>query len=173
MADSHCRSVRYGYLFVFVTLIKIFGSRVLSGIMSFDLVVVIMVGSVSARIILGRSPTLATGIIGLVTLLLLESIFGRIREWRPLRSILMSPGTVVFAHGEFIEHFMKRVWLSKADVIAGLRAKGISDLSEVQCVILECNGSLSAIVKGQTLDRRMFEAVEGKEYVFGGVTDVD
>lgn len=64
----------------FMVLVKIFGSRVLSSMTASDAVVVIMFGAVGGRVILGHPPTLAAGLIGLLTLMLLEAAFGTLRR---------------------------------------------------------------------------------------------
>ena len=61
-----------------VLLLRVFGARLLSGLSTFDTVVAIMIGSMGARVIFGHPPTLAAGLIGILTLVLLEVVFGAV-----------------------------------------------------------------------------------------------
>src|SRR5699024_1004742 len=65
---------------VFLLLVGIFGARVLSGLTGFDRGVGVMLGAVAGRVVIGHPPTLAAGVIGLVTLLCCEAAFGLIRN---------------------------------------------------------------------------------------------
>ena len=69
-----------GIYLAFLLLVRVFGVRVLSGWTGFDAVVLIMLGSVAGRVIIGHPPTLAAGAIGLLTLLLLEAAFGAVQQ---------------------------------------------------------------------------------------------
>ena len=50
-----------GIYLTFLLLVRVFGVRVLSGWTGFDAVVLIMLGSVAGRVIIGHPPTLAAG----------------------------------------------------------------------------------------------------------------
>src|SRR5690625_4372414 len=76
--------------FVFLLLMKIFGSRVLASMSASDAVVIIMFGAVAGRVILGHPPTLATGIIGLATLIAMQALFGIFRTNTGIDHILAS-----------------------------------------------------------------------------------
>ena len=56
----------------FLLLVRAFGVRVLAKMSSFDTVVIVMYGAVAGRVIIGHPPTLAAGIIGLLTLMGIE-----------------------------------------------------------------------------------------------------
>src|SRR5699024_4492130 len=104
---------------VLLLLLRLFGARVLSGLTGFDIVVSITLGAVAGRVILGHPPTLTAGIIGLVTLLCCEAIFGLVRiNVRIHRSFNNQP-TLVFINGQTtqallriaqaITHLIKRI----------------------------------------------------------------
>src|SRR5699024_4124991 len=87
-----------GIYLVFLLLVRIFGARVLSGLTGFDIVVGVMLGSVAGRVIIGHPPTLAAGVIGLVTLICCEAVFGLLRNNFWLNRVLNARPTVVLAH---------------------------------------------------------------------------
>src|SRR5699024_340310 len=82
---------------VFLFLVGIFGSPVLSGLTGLDIVVGVMLGSVAGRVIIGHPPTVTAGIIGLITLLCCEAIVGVFRNNIRLHRAINARPTVVFA----------------------------------------------------------------------------
>src|SRR5699024_1766830 len=69
-----------GIYLAFLVLVRVFGARVLTGMGTFDVVVVITIGAVADRVILGHPPTLAAGVIGLLCLFAMEAAFGEARR---------------------------------------------------------------------------------------------
>ena len=66
-----------GIYLAFLLMVRVLGQRVLSRLSTFDAVVVVMLGAVAGRAVLGDTPTLAAGVLGLGTLFALEAGFGR------------------------------------------------------------------------------------------------
>lgn len=155
-----------GIYLAFLLFVRIFGVRVLSGWNGFDAVIIIMFGAVAGRVIIGHPPTLASGIVGLGTLMLLEAIFGAAQSFIGLKHI-GGTARVLIAHGEFVSHNMRRAHLKKTEIYTALRKAGISKLSQVQCVVLEASGGLSIIRTGVDLDPELLGEVIGAELVLG------
>ncbi|WP_396277848.1 hypothetical protein [Glutamicibacter creatinolyticus] len=63
------------YVLVLVA-IRVLGQRTMANLSSFDLAAVVAFGAVIGRAILGYTPTLAAGALGLVTLLVLQALTG-------------------------------------------------------------------------------------------------
>lgn len=147
----------------FMILVKIFGSRVLSSMTASDAVVVIMFGAVGGRVILGHPPTLAAGLIGLLTLMLLEAAFGTLRRYTGWGRRLDRTPVLVVAEGQMIPANMRRSHVSRTDVYSAVRRAGMGRLDGVQAMILEPTGTLSIIRTGQTLDKELLRNVRGTE----------
>ena len=145
-----------GIYLTFLVLVRIFGVRVLSGWNGFDAVIIIMFGAVAGRVIIGHPPTLASGMVGLGTLMLLESVFGAVQ------SVTVR---VIMAHGKFVVRHLKRSHLAPAEVYAALRKAGVSQLSQVQCVVLEATGQLSIVREGVEIDPQLLRGVVGADKV--------
>ncbi|MBD8019666.1 DUF421 domain-containing protein [Brevibacterium gallinarum] len=156
--------------FVFVILLRIFGARILSGITSFDAVVVIMIGAVAGRVIIGHPPTVAAGAIGLVTLMCLEALFGSLRGLLPMHRALNNQPILVVAHGAMLTRVMRRVHVSPDDVQIAIRKAGLGRLQDAQCVILEPSGALSVIPVGTPVDRTMMQGVDEANELRGNWT---
>lgn len=153
-----------GIYLAFLLLIRVFGVRVLSGWNGFDAVVLIMLGSVAGRVIIGHPPTLAAGVIGLATLLALEAAFGAVHQAIGTRGLNIRP-RVIMAHGRFVDTALRRAHLTRAEVYAALRRSGISRHDQVQCVILESTGGLSVIRENQAIDPELLAGVLGADLV--------
>lgn len=162
-----------GIYCAFLVLVRIFGVRVLSGWNGFDAVIIIMFGAVAGRVIIGHPPTLAAGVVGLGTLMVvvglgtlmvLESIFGAFQSVTGIRQLHHKP-RVIMAHGRFVVRNLKRTRLAPAEVYMALRKAGISRMDQVQCVILEATGHLSIIREGETIDPQLLRGVVGADRV--------
>lgn len=153
-----------GIYLCFLVLVRIFGTRVLSGWNAFDAVVVIMFGAVAGRVIIGHPPTLAAGVVGLATLMLMEAIFGAMQSVTGFRGFNTKP-TLLMAHGKFVTRNLRRTHLSRGEVYAALRQKGIAHPEQVQCVILEASGGLSIIGQGEKVSPELLADVRGAAHL--------
>src|SRR5690242_11325521 len=71
-----------GMYLAFLILIRIVGQRALAALSTFDLAGAIALGAVMGRVMLGYTPTLAAGLLGMTTLFTLQSAFGVLRRNR-------------------------------------------------------------------------------------------
>ncbi|WP_425453843.1 DUF421 domain-containing protein [Corynebacterium alimapuense] len=147
----------------FMLLVKIFGSRVLSSMTASDAVVVIMFGAVGGRVILGHPPTLATGLIGLLSLMLLEASFGSFRRFTGWGRQLDRQPVLVVAHGHMLRDQMRHSHVSRTDVFSAMRRAGIGSLEQIQAMVLEPTGTMSVIREGQLLQVEAFRGLRGCE----------
>lgn len=150
----------------FLLLVKLFGVRVLAKMTAFDAVVIVMYGAVAGRVIIGHPPTLAAGIVGLLTLMLIEAVFGEVRKIAGVRRAFDSRPQVVFVHGKIIEEQLRKTHLSKSDVRLAIRRASIPSFEQVQCIILEPTGDLSVFWEGQPIDPNLLRGVAGVDLLY-------
>lgn len=150
----------------FLLLVHVFGPRVLARMTHFDAVVIVMFGAVAGRVIVGHPPTLAAGLIGLATLMSMESIFGTIRSVSGFRRTLDGRARVVMAHGKIVEKHLKRSHMTRNDIRFAIRRAGIPSYAHVQCVILEANGELSVFRTGTPIEPELLKGVAGVESLY-------
>src|SRR5690625_4975918 len=110
--------------FVFLLLMKIFGSRVLASMSASDAVVIIMFGAVAGRVILGHPPTLATGIIGLATLMAMQALFGILRATTGIGRIIDRKPILLMFDGTIVRNGLQKSHFSYDDVRTSLRNAG-------------------------------------------------
>lgn len=147
-----------GIYIAFLLFVRFFGVRVLNGWNGFDAIIIIMFGAVAGRVIIGHPPTLTSGIIGLGTLMVLESAFGAAQSVFGFRTMTTRPRVLV-AHGEFVPKNLRKAHLTRLEIYAALRKRGITHLENVQGVILEQTGQLSVFVKADSIDPRLLLGV--------------
>jgi uncharacterized membrane protein YcaP (DUF421 family) len=147
----------------FIGLIRILGSRVLSSLSTFDLLVIIVLGAVIGRASLGYTPTLAAGLLCLLTLVILEGVIGQIRSrpawgrWITSRPVLLMAGPVVLTAE------VKRFHVTEEELRSALRQAGIRSHREVAAVILEPTGRLSVLGRGVPVDPSLLTGVRGAD----------
>lgn len=145
----------------FLLLVKIFGSRVLTSMSASDAVIIIMFGAVAGRVILGHPPTLAAGIIGLATLMVLEAFFGILREKSGLGHLIDREPILLMFEGAIVTNALRKSHFSYDDVRTSIRKAGIGNFADVQAMILESSGDVSIIRAGSPLDPEMLKDVRG------------
>ena len=154
-----------GIYLTFLVAVRLFGQRILSPLGGFDAVVIFMFGAVAGRTVLGHPPSLAAGVIGLLTLMGMEALFGAVQDVVGLRRTINPSPTVLIAHGEVLEEALQRNHITETAIATAARRAGVRNLSEVACMILESNGSISTLRAGEEIDPDLLLGVEGAEKV--------
>lgn len=137
----------------------------LSGLTGFDIAVGVMLGAVAGRVIIGHPPTLAAGVIGLVTLLCCEVAFGLVRNNIRLHRAINARLTVVLAHSLPQPDLMRRTHIMYDESTSCIRKAGFSNLTKVRCIVLESSGTLSVLSYNDTLDPNVLHDVVGADRV--------
>ena len=150
---------------VFLFYIRIFGQRTLAGLSTFDALVTIMIGAIAGRVILGTAPTLMSGVIGLLSLLILEGIFGAMRSFTHGDRLLNVPAQVLMAGGKPLERRMRIARVTVGELHSVLRQAGVSSYGQVALVILEPGGKISVMKRGEPIDPHLLHGVHGAEHV--------
>lgn len=134
--------------FSIIIILRTSGKRTLSDLNAFDFVVTVTIGSIAATTILSVDTTFADGITALVSLVILQYIVAKLdAHFKFVSKVLKSDPTLVYYEGDFLEDNMKKMRITKQDIIQETRQTGGTVLENVQAVILESNGKLS-IIKG-------------------------
>lgn len=155
----------FGIYLAFMILVKLFGSRVLTSMTASDAVIIIMFGAVAGRVIVGNPPTLAAGVIGLFTLMLLEAAFGTFRQFVRWSKFIDRRPVLLVYKGELQEDNMAFAHITDRDVNSAVRKAGLGRRTDVQLMILEPTGQISVIRRGQLVDASVFKDVLGSERI--------
>jgi uncharacterized membrane protein YcaP (DUF421 family) len=125
--------------------VRALGKRTVGNFSAFDLLVALMLGEVVDEIIYGdvRFIQGAVAIAAIGALAYTDSwlsYFGHGFE-----AALEGTPTVVIRDGEYVRKGMRAERMNETDVLAQLRAQGISDMREVHLAVVETDGSVSVL----------------------------
>ena len=129
-----------------IFMLRISGKRTLSKWNSFDFVVTIAFGSILASILLSTKDSFGTGILGFALLVLFQYIF----TWIAVRSswiqkLIKAEPALLLYRGQLKHDVLKRERVAEGEVLAALRASGVSAIEDADAVVLETDGSFSVI----------------------------
>lgn len=148
-----------------IVVVRVLGQRTLSSLSSFDLAALIALGAIIGRAILGDTPTLVAGLLGLATLLILQAVTGLARRSNRISHTVNSPAIVLMAGSELVDENLHHAHVDAAEIYSTLRRAGIRQRSEVACVILEPTAQLNVIRRGAPIDEELLVDVIGAELV--------
>jgi uncharacterized membrane protein YcaP (DUF421 family) len=149
-----------GIYCTFLILIRLLGQRTMATMSSFDLAAVIAMGAVGGRAVLGYTPTLAAGAIGLATLFTLQAAAGQLRRSRLGESAVTNRPVLLMAGDEILHENLARAHIVEEELHAKLPLAGIRNTSEVGCVVLESTGAVSVLRCGELIDPALLAAVK-------------
>jgi uncharacterized membrane protein YcaP (DUF421 family) len=117
--------------------------RTLAELRIFDFVVAVAVGAIIGRTATSSSTSFLVGFAGLITLLVLHSVFGRLRFFPRLRRLLDHPVRELVCDGKIDHAAMRACQLTEDDLSGALRQQGVESLDEVHSVIYETQGTFT------------------------------
>ena len=129
---------------------KLLGKKQVSQLSLFDYVIGISIGNFAAEMSINLDSDISHGIIAVVlfgivsytvNLLAMKSIL--------LRRYFMGTPTVVIENGNILFQGLKKVKFEINDLLQEARKNGYFDLSEISYAIVEPNGSVSFLPKGE------------------------
>lgn len=154
-----------GMYLAMVMLVRILSQRVLSGMSSFDLIAVIGFGSIIGRAALGQVPVLGGGLVALVTLVVVQGLFGMLRHRGWVQHAVVNAPVLLMAGHRVIEEHMRRCHVLPGELQSRLRLVGISRYEQVAAVIFEPSGTISVLRRGEQIDPLLLSGVVGAALV--------
>jgi uncharacterized membrane protein YcaP (DUF421 family) len=152
-----------GIYLAFLVLLRIVGQRAVATMSSFDFAAAIAFGAVLGRTVLGYTPTLAAGLVGMVTLFALQAAFGVVRRNRRLDRALNNLPLLLMVNGAVLPDRLRKAKMVEDELRQKLRLAGIHRYEDVAAVILERTGAISILRRGQTIAPELLTDVRGRE----------
>lgn len=150
--------VAYGAL---IFLLRISGKRTLSKMNAFDFIVTIALGSTLATVMLNKQIALAEGSLAFALLIGLQFVVTwtsvRIR-W--VKKLVTGEPSMLLYRGELLPEALRLTRVTEEEIRAAVRSAGISDLAEVEAVVLETEGSLSVIQRNGNTESTSLAGVD-------------
>ncbi|MEX1020157.1 MAG: YetF domain-containing protein [Litorilinea sp.] len=148
----------YGALILWL---RLSGKRTLSKWNAFDFVVTVALGSTLATVIMSKDIALAEGVLAFVLLIGLQFVITWLAvRFQNVRQVIKSQPTLLLDRGRFLEANMQAQRVNPAEIRAAVRGAGISDLEDVEAVVLEADGSFSVVPSSQKGGRSALEDVD-------------
>ena len=121
--------------------------RFLGQASAFDVILVIIIGSLSSRAISGTAPFIAT-LAGTFVLILVHWIISYLAATSPtLGYVTKGHDTLIIKNGRIDRKALHNVHMSNDDLAEDLRQEGVDDVNHVKEARLERNGKLSVVKK--------------------------
>lgn len=146
LGQSVARSFKRGSYCALIVLLRLSGKRTLSKMNAFDLVVTVALGSTLATILLDNSIPIVNGVsaLGLLIFLQYGITWASVRSDK-IRSLVKSEPTALVLNGRYLENAMREQRVTRDEVEAAMRDRGKASVSDVACVVLETDGSLTVV----------------------------
>ena len=137
------------YLIV-IMVMRIMGKRQIGQLQPYEFVIAIMISDLATLPMQDGAIPLWTGIVPILSLLLLQLCisFG-VLKIKKIRSFFCGKPCIMIKNGLIIENNLRNQMYTLDDLLEALRIKGYPDVRKIQLAILENNGELSVIPKGE------------------------
>jgi len=140
------------YVFLVVGL-RLAGKRELAQLNPFDLVVLLVLSNAVQNAIIGNDNSVAGGVLGAVTLLVLNWVVVRfLYDHRKLDVVIEGHEDVLIENGEVKMDSLRRELINLAQLETAARKQGFDSLSEIDKAVLEPGGTLVFLRKKPTPD---------------------
>jgi uncharacterized membrane protein YcaP (DUF421 family) len=130
-----------------LALLHLAGKRELAQLNSLDLVVLLLLSNVVQNAVIGDDNSLLGGLLGAALLLILNAVLVRLSFISPrFRMAVQGTSTVVSENGEIDDRALRRLALTREELLAGLRRQGL-EIEDTERVTLEPEGTFNATPK--------------------------
>lgn len=135
--------------FTVITAMRLMGKRQIGDLQPSEMVVTIMVSELAA-IPMGNSGTpILVGVLPIIILIVLEiSLSYAGMKFKPIRVLFSGKPSIIINDGKIDRTEMRRLRMNSDDLKEELRLAGCRDIKSIKYAIVETNGQMSIIQKG-------------------------
>lgn len=129
---------------------KLLGKKQVSELSLFDYVVGISIGNFASEMAINLEAEFFNAMLAIVVFGVLAYIISILTlKSLKLRKFFIGSPTILLEHGNLIYKNMKKSMIDVNDILSQAREMGYFDISEVEFAILEVNGKISFLPKGE------------------------
>jgi uncharacterized membrane protein YcaP (DUF421 family) len=141
--------VRSAVIYLFILLaFRFTGKRQVGQLTPFDLVLLLIISNVVQNAIIGNDNSLGGGILGAVTILVLNYLMVAVTyRFKPFRRLMAGEPTLLVHNGRVLHDKMAQEKITMEDLDAALRKSGLASVDKVRYAVLEENGQISVVPK--------------------------
>lgn len=134
--------------FTVIFAVRLMGKRQLGELQPTELVITILISNIATLPLENIEMPLTMSLLPILTLVCYEVIMSWITlKSRKIRRLVSGHPKIIISGGVVDQKMLRELRLSIDDLLAGLRAKDIFDISEVQYAVVETNGTISVLEK--------------------------
>lgn len=131
-----------------LVLIRVSGRRSFGVRTPLDNIIVISLGAIMSRAVVGASPYVPVMVCCFVIVLLHRFIGWLIANSKPFGRVIEGEKILLFEDGVFQKENMKKALVCQEDLMQGVRKSALTeDMDKIEKVYMERNGEISAIKK--------------------------
>ena len=146
-------TILFRTLIIYISLIlimRLMGKRQIGELEVTDLVTTLLISEIASLPITNHEIPVLGAVIPMITLLVLEVLSSWVLVRFPrLRGLVSATPTVIIQHGKLDQKALCELRLSVEELMSEIRQQGLTELSQVECAILEKNGKLTILPKRQ------------------------
>lgn len=129
-------------------LIRISGRRSFGIRAPLDNIIIILLGAVLSRAVVGASPFVPVVVSCFVIVVFHRGVGWLIANSKVVGKLVESDKIMLYQDGKYIPKHLRRVQLTEEDVMQGVRKSALTeDLKKIEHIYIERNGEISAIKK--------------------------
>lgn len=132
--------------------LRLAGRRLVAPLSTYDVAAGIALGAIFGRAVLGYTPSLPAGAIGVAALALLHAGTRRLSDIRGAEVLLGEGPVLLVRDGQVLTATLRRTRLSEDDLRVALRRAAVGSWSDVGAMVLERSGTISVLRRGQMDD---------------------
>ena len=135
---------------VLIAIMRLMGKRQIGELEVTDLVTTLLISEIASLPITNQEIPLSYAVIPMSTLLILEVLSSVVLIRIPkLKNIVSARPTVIINGGKLDQQALRNLRISLDELMSEIRQNGVTDLSQVECAILEKNGKLTVLPKAR------------------------
>jgi uncharacterized membrane protein YcaP (DUF421 family) len=139
--------------------IRLTGRRLVAPLATYDVAAGIALGAVFGRAVLGYTPTLPAGVIGIGTLALVHLGTRQVCRTRGAGLLLGEGPVLLVRDGQVIPDALRRARLHEDDLRLAMRRGSIGSWTDVGAMVLERSGTISVLRNGRPLDDALADVI--------------
>jgi uncharacterized membrane protein YcaP (DUF421 family) len=144
-----------------IIFLRFSGKRTLTKMNAFDFIITVALGSSLANVALNKNIALLEGALVFFLFIFLQFFI----TWLSVRikivkRIITSQPVLLLYKGELFDHTRKKERITIDEIHVAARKKGLTQLKEIDAIILETTGELTIIPKLDTTDVETLKSVE-------------
>lgn len=144
---------------ILIVFSRMVGPRSFSQLTAFDFAVTVALGAIVGSTATGGVDFIR-GFCGLALLFFIRWAVARLRRKGFTKVVDNSP-ILIMTGPKILPEYLKRAKLTEEDLLQSLRKRGITQLDQVQAVVMERDGSISVLKTDEPLDPYLLKGVKG------------